>query len=112
MALAATRAAARPKAPNARPSAGRTTASSAARPSLGRIRLNTLPWTTLLASLRSAASTAPSMAACRSCGHVNPANEIYCQGCARRLAGQTVCAHCGHGIPVNARFCPKCGRPV
>jgi DNA-binding helix-hairpin-helix protein with protein kinase domain len=87
-----------------------TIATKTGRPSLGRISLSSLPWTTLLASLRP--SAVPSMAACRNCGHVNSASEIYCQGCARRLAGQTVCAHCGHGIPANARFCPKCGRPV
>jgi hypothetical protein len=102
----------------ARAPAGSTTgrsrpaASTAARPRVGRSRLSSVPWTTLLASLRTAAARAPAMAACRHCGHVNAANEIYCQGCARRLAGQTVCAHCGHGIPMNARFCPQCGRPV
>lgn len=74
-------------------------------------RLRSLSWSALAAVWRPAPTALASLT-CRNCGRVNPAGEIYCQNCARRLGAQSACPHCGRGIPVNAHFCPKCGRPV
>lgn len=75
-------------------------------------RLRSLTWSALAAALRPTPAVARTSLTCRNCGRVNPADEIYCQGCARRLGSQRVCPHCARGIPINAHFCPKCGQPV
>lgn len=47
---------------------------------------------------------------CRTCQRVNTSGEIYCQGCARVLAGQRPCPHCSQSMPANAQYCPQCGQ--
>lgn len=49
---------------------------------------------------------------CPRCGRTNDSNEIYCQHCGTRLAGNQSCRHCGRSIPAKTLFCPKCGRPI
>jgi DNA-binding helix-hairpin-helix protein with protein kinase domain len=90
----------------------------APRPGLGAAKSTVPPWTPwrslaaslprTLASLLGSAPVAATVT-CRHCQRVNPAGEIYCQGCARTLAGKQPCPHCGHGAPANAHYCPKCG---
>jgi DNA-binding helix-hairpin-helix protein with protein kinase domain/RNA polymerase subunit RPABC4/transcription elongation factor Spt4 len=74
--------------------------------------LRQLAWSALAAALRPAPAASRALVTCRGCGRVNPVDEIYCQGCARRLSAQRVCANCGRGMPGNAHFCPKCGQSV
>jgi len=54
----------------------------------------------------------PTRVTCPGCGHINPANLIYCGNGACLLplhSGNRFCIRCGVPTPVNARFCPACG---
>ena len=125
-ALADAQRAARPGTANTRPMARATTQSRAgpaatATPAPNTVRsvpwpssprLRSLAWSALTAALRPAPAAIPTSRTCGQCGHVNSADEIYCQRCAQRLAAKRACPHCARGIPANAHFCPKCGLAV
>jgi DNA-binding helix-hairpin-helix protein with protein kinase domain len=78
----------------------------------GGLRLRGLSWSSVAAALRPAPRAALRSVTCHDCGRVNPAGEIYCQNCGRRLASRRPCPHCQRAMPGNAYFCPKCGKQV
>jgi len=54
----------------------------------------------------------PATLACPECSRHNVAGEVYCQRCARPLAGAQPCRYCGRTAPSNASYCGNCGRPA
>src|SRR5262245_52071462 len=50
------------------------------------------------------------MMRCPQCGHENPADARFCNGCGGRL--QSICAGCGQANPPASRFCNGCGQPL
>jgi class 3 adenylate cyclase len=47
---------------------------------------------------------------CPQCGHENPSDARFCNGCGHRL--ETICAGCGQRNPGSSRFCNGCGQPL
>src|SRR5262245_51274418 len=44
------------------------------------------------------------------CQHENPADDLLCQECGKRL--EVACPGCGTANQLGAKFCKKCGQPV
>ncbi len=44
---------------------------------------------------------------CAKCGHINPAEALFCMKCGTRLEAK--CPRCGAGYSAEASFCIKCG---
>lgn len=51
---------------------------------------------------------------CPKCGHVNDANEIYCQRCEYQISGMRTCPnpYCKRDIPTKSLYCRECGHQL